>query len=152
MGMAVIMGGIQGGGMRSLAARYRERALVVGGSVLLAGSLLATPWSPTVPLLLVPLALAAGGRAVIQPSLMSLASMRASPSDRGIVMGTFQSAASLARIGGPVVAGLLYDRWLPGPFVLAGGLVLGVAWIGRGLPAREGATEPQPQPAAPGEP
>jgi MFS family permease len=147
VGMAMVMGGIQGGGMRSLAARFQERALVVGGSMLMGASMLATPWAPTVPLLLVPLGLAAAGRAVIQPSLMSLASMRATPSNRGAVMGTFQSAASLARVAGPVLAGLLYDRWMPGPFALAGGLVLGVAWLGRGLPAREEPAGPEPRAA-----
>jgi MFS family permease len=56
--------------------------------------------------------------------MMGLVSIGARPSTRGSVMGTFQSSASLARVLGPVTAGLLYDVWLGAPFLLASGLML----------------------------
>jgi MFS family permease len=136
VGMAVVMGGIQGGGMKALSARFRERSLVVGGAILLALGFVLTPEAPTVALLLLPLAVAAAGRAVVQPALMSLVSLSAEAGSRGAVMGTFQSSASLARVVGPVVAGWLYDRSLPLPFWLAAALLALVAAIGRGLPGR----------------
>ena len=132
--MAAVMGAIQGGGMRALADRYRERTLVVAGSLILAICFLAVPLAPSVGLLLVPLVLSAVGRAIAQPSLMSLVSLAAGPETRGMVMGTFQSSASLARVAGPVAAGWLYDLSLPAPFWLAGGLLAGVALVARGLP------------------
>jgi DHA1 family tetracycline resistance protein-like MFS transporter len=133
--MAAVMGTIQGGGMRALADRYQERSLVVVGSLILAICFLAVPQAPTVGLLLVPLVLSAVGRAIAQPSLMSLTSLAAAPETRGMVMGTFQSSASLARVAGPVAAGWLYDLSLPAPFWLAGALLAGVALVARGLPA-----------------
>jgi len=136
VGMAVVMGGIQGGGMRALSARFSERSLLVGGSALLAGAFLALGEMPTVAWLLLPLLVAAVGRAVAQPALLSLTSMAASAERRGAVMGTFQSAGSLARVIGPVAAGVLYDQLRPGPFLLAGVLLAGVILIARGLPAR----------------
>ena len=60
-------------------------------------------------LLLLPLAVASVGRALVYPSLLALVSSAATPEDRGLVMGAFQSSASLARVFGPLTAGVLYD-------------------------------------------
>lgn len=38
-------------------------------------------------------------------------------------MGTFQSSASLGRVLGPVIAGILYDQRQALPFYLAGALL-----------------------------
>ena len=147
--MAIVMGGIQGGGMRRLAERFGERSLLLGGSVVLGLSMTAVPWVHAVPLLLIPLVLSAAGRAVSQPPLMSLVSMAASEAERGAVMGSFQSAASVARVFGPALAGLLYDAATPAPFLLAGGLMVVVFALGIGLPAsNEGKSEAVPAPLA----
>lgn len=142
--MAVVMGGIQGGGMKSLAARWSERGLATVGSALLAAGFLALPLAPSVALLLVPLGLCAVGRAILQPALMSMVSFGADARARGSVMGTFQASASLARVLGPIAAGWLYDRQLAAPFVLAGGLLVAVAAQVRGLPSREPVPHPPP--------
>jgi DHA1 family tetracycline resistance protein-like MFS transporter len=136
VGMAIVMGAVQGGAMKALSARYSERALVTAGSATLALAFLALPRMPSVALLLIPLAVAAVGRGVAQPALLSLASLAAPPARRGGVMGVFQSAASLARVIGPLAAGVLYDRAVEAPFLLAGVLLLVVALLGRGLPGR----------------
>ncbi len=134
--MAVLMGGIQGGGMKALAARYSERALVISGCAILAAAFLWIPGTARVPVLLVPLALAAVGRAIVQPAMLSLVSTAADASARGMVMGLFQSSASLARVLGPFAAGSLYDRSQAGPFLLAAALFAGLALAGRRLPSR----------------
>ena len=129
--MAVLMGAIQGGGMKALSARFSDRALVLGGSALLGAGFLGVAEASTLPILYAALAIAAVGRAAAQPALMGLASLAAPPDRRGAVMGAFQSAASLARVVGPLAAGWLFDRAVPAPFVLAAGLLvcaLGVAW------------------------
>jgi MFS family permease len=128
VGMAVLMGGVQGGAIRPLAARFGERRLALAGFALMAVSLFAVPFMPTVGWILLPLALSAIGRGIGQPPILSLISMAASPSERGSVMGTFQSSASLARVIGPTAAGALYALYQGGPFVLAGGLLC-VAWL-----------------------
>ncbi len=43
--MALLMGGIQGGGMKALAARWSERSLATAGSGLLAVGFLVLPWA-----------------------------------------------------------------------------------------------------------
>lgn len=146
-GMAVVMGGIQGGGMKALSARFPERSLVVGGVLLLAVGFGGVPLPGSVPLLMLPLGLAAVGRAIAQPALLSLASQAARPDQRGLVMGAFQSSASLARIVGPTLGGLLYDVALPAPFWMASVLLLVVALGARALP-RGAATGSAPAEAA----
>jgi DHA1 family tetracycline resistance protein-like MFS transporter len=128
VGMAVLMVCIQGGAIRPLAARFGERKLSLAGFALMAVSLLAVPFMPTVGWILLPLALSAIGRGIGQPPILSMVSMIASPSERGSVLGTFQSSASLARVLGPTAAGSLYALYQGGPFVLAASLLL-VAWL-----------------------
>jgi MFS family permease len=142
--MALVMAAIQGGAMRWLAARFPERSLALFGSVLLVLGFLGLPQARSVAWLLAPLALCAVGRAVLQPALMSLASLAAGSLERGGVMGRFQASASLARVLGPLAAGWLYDRALAAPFVFAGVLLLAVALKARGLPARGAVGLPPP--------
>ena len=137
IGMAVLMGGIQGGGMKALAARFSERTLARGGSLLLAAAIAMVPFSTTIAVLLLPLAFSAIGRAVLQPSLMSLVSLEARPEHRGVVLGTFQSAASLGRVLGPVVAGLLYDTEMGAPFWFASLLLVVLFVAASGLRQRD---------------
>ncbi len=138
VGMAIVMGGVQGGGMKALSARFKERQLATGGALLLMAGFALVPFAPSVALLLAPLALAAIGRGVSQPALMSLASQEASADARGAVMGTFQASASLARVFGPTLAGALYDRSLGAPFWLASALVLCVVLLTPRLPEGAG--------------
>jgi MFS family permease len=133
--MAVVMGTIQGGAIRPLAARFGERTLLIAGLLGMGASFALVPYAPTVALLLVPLVLGSAARGIAHPPLLSLVSTAASPESRGAVMGTFQSAASLARIGGPLVAGALYDLSIAGPFLLASALVLAATPLSRPLPA-----------------
>jgi DHA1 family tetracycline resistance protein-like MFS transporter len=137
--MAVVMGGIQGGGMRALSTRYPETGLLAVGSLVLGAAFVFVPFAPTVGLLMIPLFFSAAGRAIAQPSLMSLVSLEANSDNRGAVMGAFQSAGSLARVLGPAAAGALYDLRIFAPFLLAAVLLVGVAWLAKGLPAREAA-------------
>jgi DHA1 family tetracycline resistance protein-like MFS transporter len=117
--MALVMAMIQGGGMRALAGRFGERALLLGGLALMALAFPLVPAAGTVALLMGPLLFAAIGRAIAQPPMLSLVSMRAEVHNRGRVMGAFQSSASLARVFGPIAAGLLFDFDAPLPFYLA---------------------------------
>jgi len=133
--MAVIMIGIQGGAIRSLAARFGERKLLVAGALLMAGAFASVPWMHPVALLLVPLSVSAVGRGISQPSLLSMVSHCSNEMNRGSVMGAFQASASLARVLGPLAAGFLYGRAMGAPFVLASGMMLGVLAIGLALPA-----------------
>ncbi len=131
LAMAIVMGAIQGGGMKRLSARFPERGLVITGLALMSLAFVLVPTAPTVAWLMAPLGLAAVGRGIAQPPMMSLVSLASDEGSRGLVMGVFQSTASAARIVGPVLAGWLYDRALPLPYWTAGlltALALLLAW------------------------
>jgi MFS family permease len=132
--MAVVMGGIQGGAMRALSERFGEKTLLAGGLALMALAFPAIPHIPSVGVLLIPLILSAVGRAIAQPPLMSMVSMSADPGHRGAVMGAFQSSAALARIGGPILAGILFDFSIAAPFYLAAALFLASSTLSLRLP------------------
>jgi multidrug resistance protein len=135
--MAFIMMMIQGGGMRALAERLGERSMMIGGFLLMALVFPLIPQVSVVGVLLIPLSLSAVGRAIAQPPMSSLVSLRADPQHRGVMMGAFQSSASLARIFGPACAGLLYQVDQANPFYLAGALLLVCFGLALGLPVRD---------------
>lgn len=124
LAMAVVMGGVQGGGMKRLSARFSERQLVISGLALMTLAFAAIPLPAGVALLMLPLGVAAVGRGISQPPMMSLVSLAADEGSRGLVMGVFQSTASAARIVGPFAAGLLYDLGQGLPYWTAAGLTL----------------------------
>ncbi|MBW2272437.1 MAG: MFS transporter [Deltaproteobacteria bacterium] len=135
--MAFITMSIQGGAIRGLARRFGEKTLLVAGVAFMSSAFFAIPWMYRVTLLLLPLGLSAVGRAISQPSLMSMVSLRATSVTRGAVMGGFQSASALARVFGPLAAGALYDYQMGAPYLLAG-LLMAVAFIASSvLPASE---------------
>ena len=122
LGMAIVMGGIQGGGMKRLSERYCERQLILSGLALMSIGFVFVPLPGHVGWLMLPLGIAAIGRGLSQPPMTSLVSLAADEASRGLVMGVFQSTASAARIFGPVAAGLLYDLGAPYPYWFAAGL------------------------------
>lgn len=137
--MAIFMGGIQGGAMKRISARWSERGLVLWGALVMALGFALFPLPAGAAWLLPPLLLLAAGRGVSQPSLMSLASLQAAAHRRGETLGAFQSSASLARIVGPTLGGKLYDCAAPGaPFWLAGALMLAVFAFSLRLPRGAG--------------
>lgn len=145
--MALIMVAIQGGMIKRLVMRFGEKRLLTVGSVCLALAFVLVPESPSVALLLIPLAISSVGRGISQPSLMSLVSRGGDEGLHGSVMGTFQASASLARVAGPVLAGVLYDRNQALPFFLACGLLGAVFLLSLNIPvrdAKQSAHEPRP--------
>jgi len=78
--------------------------------------------------------LIAAGMGLIGPSVVGLLSKRVSSQEQGSIMGITQSAASLTRTVGPVIAGVLYDHvgktspyWGGAICVAIGGLLIASA-------------------------
>ncbi len=142
--MAFIMILVQGGGIRKLVPRFGERKLVMAGSALLIPSLALIPWSPSVLVLLIPLSVASLARGISHPSMMGLISKASSPEQRGLVMGAFQSSASLARVIGPLSAGFLFDENPAWPFLFSGFLMIFVFGLSVALPRQSETDEDLP--------
>ncbi len=68
-------------------------------------------------------ALMSGGNGLTMASLSALVSRVSGPEQQGWNMGIKESASSLARVGGPTIAGPLFQHVDPGAPLLVGGLI-----------------------------
>ncbi|OGQ22428.1 MAG: hypothetical protein A3I05_02995 [Deltaproteobacteria bacterium RIFCSPLOWO2_02_FULL_44_10] len=127
--MAVCMIAIQGGGIGPLVAHFGERFLVATGALLMTCGLVGAMLSPTVHWFVVALLFHAVGYALVTPSLSALTSKTVESRVQGATMGVYQSAGSLGRIVGPLLAGILFDRvGMSMPFYVAAGFFM-IAFI-----------------------
>ncbi len=116
--VAVIM---QGGLVRVLVPRIGERRLAQAGVLAyVVGLLLVAVAGNSLTAAAVGLLFCGAGMGAFSPSASALASRQSHGENRGAVMGTYQSATSLARVLGPFVAGPLYALWgSNSPFIAA---------------------------------
>jgi DHA1 family tetracycline resistance protein-like MFS transporter len=98
---------IQGGLLGRLVKRFGEARLTTAGAVILAASLFALPLAGSLPMLVFYSAGVAIGNSLLMPTLSGIASRSVDQNWQGRALGLLQSAGSLARWIGPVLAGLL---------------------------------------------
>jgi len=106
---------IQGGLLGWLVKTFGDKKLVIGGTTTLALSLFLLPRGTTTTFLLLITSGVAIGHSLALAPLNGLASKSVSETLQGRVLGMMQSAASIARIIGPVLGGWLlsYDLLYP---------------------------------------
>ncbi|MBS4064660.1 MAG: MFS transporter [Chitinophagaceae bacterium] len=122
----------QGLFIRWFTKRYTEKQLIVSGALLMGISLALIPvpskdWF--IPFELIVVTLLAFGNALITPPLTSWLSKIAPPQSVGQVMGANQSFASLSRVIGPTLGGLLYPVWHSVPFFVSGAIMIVPLWL-----------------------
>jgi multidrug resistance protein len=152
--VGLIGASIQGGGIGRLVKRFGDVNLAIAGFALMSLSMMLMPFAGSVPLFLLFTAGLAVGNSLSQPTVNAIASKGASAAMQGRVLGVLQSAGSLGRVFGPVLAGFLLsgDHARPNaqygntPF-LAGGLIIAMAFglaatLRRGDPAKVIAQSP----------
>jgi MFS transporter, DHA1 family, tetracycline resistance protein len=125
--LGVVLTLAQGLLVRRLAGKVSEsRLAMTGGGLAVVGfgllALAATYYS--FPMLLVAMAVEVIGFAMVNPSLQSLISRRSDPALQGGILGLSQSAASLARILGPLFGNLLFPFWIALPYLAAAALMV----------------------------
>jgi MFS transporter, DHA1 family, tetracycline resistance protein len=133
--MGLIGAAIQGGGIGRLAKRFGDATLAIVGFALMAASMMLMPFANSVPIFLLFSVGLAIGNSLSQPTVNAMASKGASAALQGRVLGVVQSAGSLGRVFGPVIAGFLLtgDHLRPNaqygntPF-LVGGLIMAFAF------------------------
>ncbi|HWP41602.1 MAG TPA: MFS transporter [Blastocatellia bacterium] len=101
---------IQGGLLGRLLSLFSDKTLAVAGTLVMTASMFALPESRTVWMLLAASTGIAIGNSLVTPTLNGLASRTVSAAWQGRMLGVLQSVASLARIIGPVLGGVLLDR------------------------------------------
>jgi DHA1 family tetracycline resistance protein-like MFS transporter len=102
---------IQGGLLRRMVPKIGEKPLIVVGSVFLFLSMALLPLSNSLTLLVLASTALAIGNSLVTPLLSGLASKSADAQSQGVVLGVMQSTASLGRMIGPIIGGVLlqYD-------------------------------------------
>ncbi len=108
--LGIVSALIQGGLIGRLARKYGEGKLVIAGAVALGVGIGMIPLSHSITMLMSATTILAIGFALSTPSLNSLISFQAGETERGGVMGASRSAATLARVLGPVLAGVLFAQ------------------------------------------
>ena len=124
-GMGLVSALLQGGLIGRLSKKHGEAKLLPAGFLLMGLGMLGAPFSPGPPVFMICLLLIAAGMGISNPCLSSMASKGAPPARRGAVMGIYQAGSSLARVMGPPVAGILFDRaGIGSPLLVSAVLVL----------------------------
>ncbi len=96
--------------VRKLSRRFADRNLAAVGIAIMVCGFGATAWAHDLFTLYVACTLTPIGSGLTTPTLTSLLSKLVTAREQGWALGASQSAASLARIAGPVWAGVVYDR------------------------------------------
>jgi MFS family permease len=116
---------IQGGAIGRLANNLGERSLLIVGlsSFFIALALIAS--NHMLPLLIISATLLAIGSSLVIPSLTSLISKYAKAGEHGTTLGVSQSFASLGRVIGPFLGGLIFSSaGIAWPFYASGFMIL----------------------------
>lgn len=100
---------IQGGFIRRMVPKTGEKPLIIVGAALLLISMALLPISANFTLIILASTGLAIGNSLIVPLLNGLASKSADEQSQGIVLGVMQSIASLGRMLGPMIGGLLLN-------------------------------------------
>jgi MFS family permease len=107
-----------------LARRFGEGRVLTVGLVIICASLFVSPFVTHPVLAIVAVGCTAFGQSLVFPCVAALIS-RASPADRqGQMLGLNMAAGSLARIGGPLLAGPLFGLAIGGPYWFGAALMV----------------------------
>lgn len=116
--------------------KFGELRLSQIGTVLLALGLFLLPFSPSLPLLAIPVALIPLGTAFTFPCVTAMLSHAISAEERGLYMGVQQSFGGVMRVLFPLGAGWLFDHIAPAaPFWAASAVVAATLSLSFGLDA-----------------
>src|SRR5690554_503784 len=130
-GFGFLMALVQGG-IGRISKKIGDRKMVGIGVVMVGAGLALAPLNHALWYLFVFLGFATVGRALVHPGVLSMTSrLSPDPSQTGALMGVLQSFASLSRVMGPAIGGLIFVHISQGaPFWLSGVLLLiaGVWW------------------------
>lgn len=138
-GMGILAALVQGGMVGRLSQRVGDVKMTVAGGALLGVGLAVSTAHEALVFLVIWLAVAAIGRALIQPATLALMSAQArGPGESGALMGVVQSANSAGRIIGPLLGGWIFDEISDrAPFLAAGLIVLASTALWSAVRARD---------------
>ncbi len=135
VGIVIVI--VQGGLIKHLARAFGERNLVRIAFVSLISGLALIIYAPASWAVVVGLCMTGVGTTLFTTGISALASHRAEPHERGLVMGAVNSMQSLGRSTGPLFAGLLYSIWQGLPY-MTGIVLVSIAFVGMSILIAQG--------------
>jgi DHA1 family tetracycline resistance protein-like MFS transporter len=120
---------VQGGAIGRLVKKFGEPQLILGSLLVVALSLAMIPYAPNLAGLLLGLGLFAAGSGLNRAPTMGMISMNSPASEQGATLGIAQSAATLARVLGPVFATSLYALYPPLPYLICAGIAVATSFL-----------------------
>jgi DHA1 family tetracycline resistance protein-like MFS transporter len=125
-GLVIVV--VQGGLIGRMTRKWGEWRLAVVGPVMVAAGMATIAyvgWAPALWIMVVGGTINSVGRSLQTPTLSSLLSKYSDPREQGAVFGLYHGLSSLARVIGPMIAGLAYPLLRnTGQFWTAAGLIL----------------------------
>lgn len=134
LGVGLLLVAMQGGVYGRLVERIGVGAVFRNGLVLVVAGLVVLAAATTWPVLILALVLLSIGQGSVSPALTTIVAERAPAQQRGQAMGFQQAVYAAARVVGPPVAGVMFDRvGVPSPYLAAASLtaialVLAIGW------------------------
>ena len=116
--VGLVIATVQGGLVGRLARKYGEKNMVRMAFSLLIIGLLLIIYTPVSYGIIIGLCCTGVGTTLFTTAMSALASHRAKPTERGLVMGVVQSMQSFGRSVGPLFAGSLFAVWEGLPYFI----------------------------------
>jgi MFS family permease len=128
---------VQGGAIGKLTKKFGERSLLWAALVLLLIGYIALSFAFNLTTTLISCAILSVGSGLFNPTISSLVSQEADETERGAVMGAYQSATALSRIIGPAFSGVVFaSMGMVAPFLVAAALIIPAVMLLAAAPKR----------------
>ena len=123
---------LQGGLIGRLVKRFGEPLLVTAGFLSMGAGFILLAFTDQVPMLVLVATLIAFGHGVLRPTLTSLLSQSADPTEQGVVLGLSQSLTSIALVLAPPLGGWLIGVGHLSTWSLVADLASALGWLAAG--------------------
>jgi len=110
LGISGLVGAaIQGGGIRVLSKKYKDRTLVIIGSILMTIGLGLIPYGNNFLGVALVISVLGSGTGLLQPTILSMISKFSPDKEQGAILGLNTSMSAFARVLGPLWGGFSYQ-------------------------------------------
>ena len=120
---------VQGGLVGLLSKRYGEVGLIIQGACTLCLGVILIPFAETITFLVIAMTIAGYGFSIISPAINSSISLKVGAGSQGMIMGMTRSAMTLARVVGPIIAGVLFAAFGKDWPFYAGAIIMAAVFL-----------------------
>ncbi len=107
----------------------KDELIILTGIFLTLIGVFTMPLLPSIILFMTSVTIISVGVFLVDVAICSFLSKKTNPEDYGVTLGVSESVSSIARIPGPIIAGLAYQLAIPAPFYVAGSLILAALFL-----------------------